>query len=406
MLARNLFEWGDARVLLLSATPYKMLTLSDEDGGEDHYQDFVRTYRFLSNDEAKAAELQQLLKEFRRELLRMRPGSAGRLAALKTEIEERLRKVMCRTERLAMDESRCGMLRQVPPPATPVHSSDLRRYVALQSVADHLEHGDTMEFWKSAPYPLNFMDLEQYKLKTAVEGAGADSGLRPKLAKLFRAHPELLLDGEAIAAYRKVDPGNARLRHLSDETVGRGAWRLLWLPPTLPYYDPPEGPFSDPAAAELTKRLVFSCWKVVPKAVATLLSYEAERRMILALQPTAVNTPEARKRRRPLLRFARSDGRLTGMSLFPLIYPSVALAEMVDPLTLGSANGRRTSAEVLDAAEEIVAERLGRLSVPVDPLAGAAEDEAWYWAGPILLDLAADRSDTRRWWSREDPAEE
>lgn len=43
MLARNLFEWGDARVLLLSATPYKMLTLSEEDGGEDHYQDFVRT---------------------------------------------------------------------------------------------------------------------------------------------------------------------------------------------------------------------------------------------------------------------------------------------------------------------------------------------------------------------------
>lgn len=403
-LARNLFEWGDARVLLLSATPYKMLTLSDEDGGEDHYQDFVRTYRFLSNDEAKATELQQLLQEFRRELLRMRPGSAGRLAALKAEIEERLRKVMCRTERLAMDESRCGMLRQVPPPATPVHQADLRRYVALQSVADHLDHGDTMEFWKSAPYPLNFM--EKYELKVAVSGAGADSGLRPKLAKLFRAHPDLLLDGDAVAAYRKVDPGNARLRHLMDETVGKGAWRLLWLPPTLPYYAPPEGPFADPAAAELTKRLVFSCWKVVPKAVAALLSYEAERRMTLALQPTATNTPEARKRRRPLLRFARSDGRLTGMSVFPLVYPSAALAEMVDPLTLGSASARRTADEVLDAAEKIVAEKLRQLGEFRAAPARSAEDEAWYWAGPVLLDLAADEGGTRRWWGRDDLADE
>jgi hypothetical protein len=140
--------------------------------------------------------------------------------------------------------------------------------------------------------------------------------------------------------------------------------------------------------------------------VATLLSYEAERRMILALQPSAVNTPEARKRRRPLLRFARSDGRLTGMPIFSLIYPSVALAEMVDPLRLGAANGRRTSAEVLVAAEEIVAERLRQLSVPVDPLAGSAEDETWYWAGPILLDLAADRNGTRRWWSRDGLADD
>ena len=61
--------------------------------------------------------------------------------------------------------------------------------------------------------------------------------------------------------------------------------------------------------------------------------------MILALQPSAVNTPEARMRRRPLLRFARSDGRLTGMAVFSLIYPSVALAEMVDPLRLGAALG-------------------------------------------------------------------
>ena len=38
-------------------------------------------------------------------------------------------------------------------------------------------------------------------------------------------------------------------------------------------------------------------------------------------------------KRRPLLRFARSDGRLTGLALLALLYPAVALAEVGDPLS-------------------------------------------------------------------------
>ena len=36
----------------LSATPYKMYTVADEAGGDDHYRDFVDTLKFLFNDEA------------------------------------------------------------------------------------------------------------------------------------------------------------------------------------------------------------------------------------------------------------------------------------------------------------------------------------------------------------------
>jgi len=49
----------------------------------------------------------------------------------------------------------------------------------------------------------------------------------------------------------------------------------------------PAGPFAkltDPLARlRLTKRLIFSNWRVVPKAVATLLSYEVERRQFPVL---------------------------------------------------------------------------------------------------------------------------
>ena len=53
-LAGELFTYADenseARVLLLSATPYKMYTTADEKGVEDHYIDFLRTFEFLAND--------------------------------------------------------------------------------------------------------------------------------------------------------------------------------------------------------------------------------------------------------------------------------------------------------------------------------------------------------------------
>ena len=80
-----------------------------------------------------------------------------------------------------------------------------------------------------------------------------------------------------VARYRKIDPGNARLRWLESETVGAGAARFLWMPPALPYHSL-AGPFENGATDGLTKRLVFSSWAVVPRAVAALLSYSAGER--------------------------------------------------------------------------------------------------------------------------------
>ena len=43
-----------ARVVLLSATPYKPYTLAHE--GENHYKDFVETLRFLTEGTTERAE--------------------------------------------------------------------------------------------------------------------------------------------------------------------------------------------------------------------------------------------------------------------------------------------------------------------------------------------------------------
>ena len=54
-----------------------------------------------------------------------------------------------------------------------------------------------------------------------------------------------------LRLWGSIDPGHAKLRELVGELIDEGLWRLLWMPPTLPYW-PPEGPFEGKERA--TKR--------------------------------------------------------------------------------------------------------------------------------------------------------
>jgi len=398
-LASDLFRFKGARVLLMSATPYKMFTTADEANGEDHYRDFLQTVRFLHNDDAAFTKFSLLLSEYGDELLRLSGGDTDTLRTRKTAIQEALRHVMVRTERLAVTEDRNGMLLEVAPKNLHLRSNDLKSYVGLARVAKALEHHDIVEYWKSAPYVLNFMN--EYKLKREFEVHAVKTGSENKLIQTLSDFPDLTLSWDDIERYAELDPANARVRALMNDTIEAGMWRLLWLPPSLPYYEL-DGPFEGHDAMGLTKRLVFSSWQVVPKVVASLLSYEAERRMFGSVVggDERPNSQEAREKRRPLLRFARSDGRLTGLALLALLYPAVALAEVGDPLSyLEGSDGtqRVTSKEVLEAVTEKISKLLG--SLPEFSQTGPL-DERWYWAAPILLDLQFHTESTRNWFGQ------
>src|SRR5690606_35055395 len=134
-LARALFEYPNVRTLLLSATPYKMYTTSQDPDGEDHYRDFVRMVQFLERNESGGGELDVLLKRFRRSLLDFRdPSQRGALAEVRQELETRLRKVMVRTERLAATPDRNGMLVEVPSKGAELTADDALGYLALQRI--------------------------------------------------------------------------------------------------------------------------------------------------------------------------------------------------------------------------------------------------------------------------------
>jgi hypothetical protein len=391
-----------ARVLLLSATPYKMYTLSQETEQDDHYEDFRSTLHFLLPGNEQRQLLHSRLTQYREELFRLADLGHEGLARAKGDLEAVLRSVMVRTERLALSADRNGMLTEVSPQQVPLTPGDVEQYLALQRIARAVRHEDVLEYWKSAPYLLNFMD--DYDLKRKFASALGDATEAPALTEAIASAPGGWLNRHDLEHYRALDPGNARLRCLSRDTIERGAWRLLWIPPSLPYYQA-QGAFSEPQLKDFTKRLVFSSWRVVPKAVASVLSYEAERLMMRSFRKGARNTAEARKKRRPLLRFTFREGRPTGMPVLGLIYPCKTLAHRFDPLTLAALSLQDGATMALT---DLVARITPQVAALLAPIVGARVessgpvDEAWYWAAPLLLDLAFDREATVRWFSQSD----
>ena len=105
-LARNLSHYHDARVLLLSATPYKMLSLDHEEE-DDHNPDFLRTLGFLLGGDEAVDEVTEDITCYRRDLYAgAEEAQSDRIAKARRALEGHLRGVMCRTERVAMTRLR------------------------------------------------------------------------------------------------------------------------------------------------------------------------------------------------------------------------------------------------------------------------------------------------------------
>jgi len=399
-LARALFDWerpetGEhARVLMLSATPYRALTVAGDGGDDNHHEDFLATVRFLAASETRGNELRGLLRDYQRELYGNAPEASERLRALGGDIEALLTRYIARTERIGAAGQHDAMLRHVPRIASPT-TGDLHQYLLAQDVAHELEQHDVTELWKSAPYLLNFLD--GYKLRSRFDAACKSPELAPALAALLNATKADLLEREQLLAYGDVDPGGPRMRELARDVIDTEAWRLLWIPPSMPYHEL-GGAYARPELSGFTKRLVFSAWQAVPRAAAGLLSYLAERRLTLEADPVAQNTPERRSSQRNRLAFTiGANERRTGMPALALLYPSPTLAGVADPRALATTHPGSTISDLHSWAQAQVAPLLERLP----PGAGEGDgDERWYWAVPLMLDVDAD------WWSYPDLAAE
>lgn len=377
-LARALFEYSDgaasARTLLLSATPYKMLTLSGDEPDEgDHYDDFLETIEFLYGSHKGAtikAELDREMRRFRN-LLQQLPTSATNTKRARNKVQCTLKRVMVRTERVGSTAERDSMLAE-PAMEVALAPVDLHQAEVFARIARALDAREIIEYWKSAPYLLNFM--RDYKLKHRLKdrAKNADSALLSAL----RDAQALGINREHVEAYQPIDPANGRLRALMSDLFDSGLHQHLWLPPALTYY----GPFSEGKPA--TKALVFSAWQMVPDALAALLSYEAECRMGAA---SVVRSYSEATRRRPL-QFNLVDGRPAAMRALHLIYPSPTLARVGDPLGVFARSPKQLSiADMRAAIAERIRTELGHLFAEDTEAEAVGRDAEW--STPAKIDV-------------------
>ena len=143
------------------------------------------------------------------------------------QVQRVLLKIMVRTERLSASSHRSGMLAELPCTGLHLESSDIGRFVGVARLARHLGVYDPMEYWKSAPNLVNYM--EKYRLDEEFDRGVVGQHRRP----YARPSDRPASVGANRPGFRRVDPENASLRWLLDSTVGQGAWQL-WGPPVPP----------------------------------------------------------------------------------------------------------------------------------------------------------------------------
>ena len=205
---------------------------------------------------------------------------------IRDRVQAQLRKWIARTDRPTGTRG-TSTVDTIPGPFH-VQAEDFAGFVSLRQVADAVRAPLTVEYWKSAPYFFNF--LNGYRVGEHLLAGMKVPDRRAQLMPLFRGAQRITKSD--VGQFQPLDWANARMRALAAETLDQGWWRLLWMPPSLPYHSL-GGPYESVDSTAITKHLIFSSWVAAPSAIASLLSYEVQRR-IFAGERNFANTPSAR----------------------------------------------------------------------------------------------------------------
>lgn len=381
MLAAKFFRTDAVRMLLLSATPYKMystLEELDETLVDEHYREFMDVMSFLNISEEENRAFQTVWSDYSLQLRELSAGNCSILAA-KQAAEDALYRHICRTERIAAVGS-ADLIddHEVKEPLT-ITESDITAYVQAQKLLEGigLPYNVPVDYIKSCPYILSFM--RDYKLKKDIEDYFTAHG--EKIDLLDRK--ELWLKKQSFDRYDPIAPGNARLARVMEHVFRNHAAQLLWVPPSKPYYAF-GGAFQN--AGHFSKTLIFSSWEMVPRMLAMLLSYEAERRTVGDLARSRPDREcryfsSGEKRFPPArLNFSVSNDAPNAMTLFCLMYPSPFLADCYDPID--TMNRGLSLAEIEASIQEKLSQKLRHFIASETPF----EDRRWYYLFPLVLD--------------------
>lgn len=416
MLTQQFIHKSGVKTLLLSATPYKIYSTLEEieelGGKDEHYKEFHEVINFLFRDKpAKQIEFKDKWNSYSEKLRLIDFDNIAVLVASKAQTESLLYEALCRTERLRVADTGTDML-DTKGASVPIEilEEDIKAYIEADNVIEAMRNFGSqvpalVEYVKSAPYLFSFMDDYQIKreLRKVVKKYS-------EMCEILNQNQRCWLKRYEISSYKQIRFPNARLRALVDEAFkNNGEW-LLWVPPSLPYYEP-GGPFR--SSDGFSKVLVFSAWVMVPRMIAALVSYEAERKTIGLPSYKPESTDEGRKnyfatdkrKRRfpyPKLNFRvsrdadESIAKPESMSLFALQYPSISLMKMFDPTEFLNQRSDKTKSLTMKETESLIkgklAEELDSVQSKYPPETGSSA-AVWYWAAPLLIDQNRGYSD-------------
>ena len=376
-LADDLFNHPDAHVLLLSATPYRPFTYAEESGPDGgHYADFLKTLDFLAASDAAVHSVRADLDELRQAAL-----AGGPTVGVRDRVQSQLRRWISRTERPSGTDRAVtihGVTDQLR-----VRAEDFNGFVALQKVADEVRAPLSVEYWKSSPYFFNF--LRGYRMGERLHDEMKTQSRRNDLVPLFRGAQRI--DKSGVENFQPLEWGNARMRALAAETLDQGWWRLLWMPPSLPYHAL-DGPYASVNSTTITKSLIFSGWVAAPSAIASLLSYEVERQIFTQAGHT-VNTAADRASISSRLDYRMTNNRPASMSALALFWPQPTLASQTDPLDSAREHSDEPELPSVDRLLRWAQDRVENLVGPQSD-SRSTTSAPWYWFASVRGDAGGD----------------
>lgn len=384
MLAKKFFNSDKVRMLLLSATPYKMystLEEIDESQVDEHYKEFFDVMNFLNITEEEKNNFKTVWSNYSIKLKEITKGTSTVIEA-KNAAESAMYQHICRTERISATESADMIDDSDVKSSLKILEQDIKSYMQAQKLLETIAapFNVPVDYIKSAPYIMSFM--KDYQLKKYIERYFNEN---PKKVS-YMNQDTFWIKKQSINKFDRIPCNNARLEHVMTHVFKDNAEQLLWVPPSIPYYEP-QGVYKN--SENFSKTLIFSSWEMVPRMISVLLSYESERKTTGKLAKMSVDKDaqyfHKGEKRFPHARLNFSvgaDKKPRAMTLFCLLYPSHFLADCYNPVDC--LNRGLSLKEIETEISTKIKTYLDRFKAPTT----GSPDNSWYYLAPLLLDSA------------------
>lgn len=375
MIVEKFLKHDDTKVLLLSATPYKPYSTIEEisqNNDEEHYVEFMQVMDFIFTDEVKRIKFREIWSNYSNKLVEFKNKDYTTLKICKNEAEKAMYQGVCRTERFNVNKN--GIIDDKQAREIEIGEGDIISYIRIQSLLKSIGASSIpIDYVKSCPYLLSFMN--QYKQKREIVNY---FNTHNDYSLLNEGKSSLFLNRNQIQNYKYISMNNARLENLKEILFKNEFEKLLWIPSSKPYYIT-NSIFDKNTNA--SKILIFSSWEMVPKMIAGMISYEAERLTVGKLYNSEKEKSgkgyfieeDKRKFLRP---------RLIGPRSKTLTLASKTLADMFNPLDYIGENIKDIRVEL----ETKVSKKLNEIKTKYGIGESPIGDVSWYINAPLIWD--------------------